>query len=416
MEDVDEERELEAPLSSDHSLPEGWKGKLQKKNRYRIIENDTFHNALCGPVLVRRIPKKLKIRNETFVTKHKLNKDKKITPMQQKKKRMTPEQSVIASKEVEELRKARILRETRDINKACLKDCYSLPKIDWKVDSLFDFKLKYFLDAYKGYHQIQMEKEEEHKTTFHAQKGVYCYRKMPFVLKNTGATYQRLVDKVFESQIGRNMEAYMEDIVIKGIDEEEMLADIKEPSERLQKINMKLNQKCSFEMEEEQFLGHVVSKKGIKANPSKIQVLTSLQRPKTIKEVQSLNGKLALLKRFLSKCVEKSLPFFKTLKGCLEKKDFTWIREADKAFKEIKRYIEKLPTLIAPKARESLIVYLAASENARIARWAIELREHEIEFKPKNAIKAKVLADFLEETQEEDEETNFKTKKKKEKT
>ncbi|GKD82802.1 hypothetical protein Tco_1349641, partial [Tanacetum coccineum] len=77
-----------------------------------------------------------------------------------------------------------------DINKACPKDCYSLPEIDWKVDLLFDFKLKCFLDAYKGYHQIQMAKEDKHKIAFHVPQGVYCYQKMPFELKNTGATYQ----------------------------------------------------------------------------------------------------------------------------------------------------------------------------------------------------------------------------------
>ncbi|GJX01849.1 reverse transcriptase domain-containing protein [Tanacetum coccineum] len=234
-----------------------------------------------------------------------------------------------------------------------------------------------------------------------------------------------------------------------------------------------------------QFLGHVVSKQGIKANPIKIKALTSLKRPKTIKEVQSLNGKLTALNRFLSKSIEKSLPFFKTLKGCLDKKDFTWIRKADKAFEEMKRYIEKLPTLVAPKARENLIVYLEASKECiseilmaergkdqrpvyfisralqgpelnypimeklvlalihaarrleryfqaynitvltnkpirlllskpeksrKVARWAIESGQHKIEFKPRNTIKAQILADFLAETKEEDEEIYFKEK------
>ncbi|GKB41468.1 reverse transcriptase domain-containing protein [Tanacetum coccineum] len=149
-------------------------------------------------------------------------------------------------------------------NKARPKDCYSLPEIDWKVDSLSDFKLKCFLDAYKGYHQIKMAKEDENKTTFHAPKGVYYCKKIPFGLKNVRATYQRLVDKVFESQIGRNMKAYIDNMVIKNMDEQGMLEDIKETFEMLRKINMKLNpKKCSFGMEEGQFLGHVVSKRGL---------------------------------------------------------------------------------------------------------------------------------------------------------
>ncbi|GJR54294.1 reverse transcriptase domain-containing protein [Tanacetum coccineum] len=88
-----------------------------------------------------------------------------------------------------------------------------------------------------------MAKENEYKTTFYAPKGVFCYKKMPFRLKNAGATYQRLVDKVFTSQIGRNMEAYMDDMVIISMDEEDMLLDIKETFDRLQAINMKLNLK-----------------------------------------------------------------------------------------------------------------------------------------------------------------------------
>ena len=88
---------------------------------------------------------------------------------------------------------------------------------------------------------------------------------------------------------------------------------------------MKLNpKKCSFGVEEGQFLGHLITKQGIKANPSKVKAITDLQAPKTLKEVQSLNGKLAALSRFLSKGADRSLPFFKTLKGCMDKKTFQW--------------------------------------------------------------------------------------------
>ncbi|GJV82004.1 reverse transcriptase domain-containing protein [Tanacetum coccineum] len=215
---------------------------------------------------------------------------------------------------------------------------------------------------------------------------------MPFGLTNARANYQRLVDKVFASQIGRNMEAYIDDTVINIMDEEDMLLDIKETFEWLQEINMKLNlKKCSFGMEEGQFLGHMVSKQGIKANPTKVQALTNLKRLKTIKEVQSLNGKLATLNIFLAKSEEKDVPFFKTLKGCLKKKDFIWTKEVDKAFKEMKKYIEKLPTLL--------------EKSVKMARWVIEFRKHEIENNPKNVIKAQVLKDFLAETQEGEEET-----------
>ncbi|GKA07305.1 reverse transcriptase domain-containing protein [Tanacetum coccineum] len=92
------------------------------------------------------------------------------------------------------------------LNKACPKDGYPLPEIDWKVESLCGFPFKCFLDAYKGYHQIQMAKENEEKTAFITNQGIFCYTKMPFGLRNARATYQRLVDKAFHKQIGRNLE------------------------------------------------------------------------------------------------------------------------------------------------------------------------------------------------------------------
>ncbi|GKA44084.1 reverse transcriptase domain-containing protein, partial [Tanacetum coccineum] len=103
----------------------------------------------------------------------------------------------------------------KDLNKACPKEGYRLPEIDWKVESLYGFPFKCFLDAYKGYHQIKMAKEDEEKTTFITSQGIYCYSKMPFGLRNARETYQRLVDKAFHKQVGRNLEVYVDDLVIK---------------------------------------------------------------------------------------------------------------------------------------------------------------------------------------------------------
>nr|GEU29322.1 reverse transcriptase domain-containing protein [Tanacetum cinerariifolium] len=100
-----------------------------------------------------------------------------------------------------------------------------------------------FLDAYKGYHQIQLEEPDEEKTAFHTRQRVYCYTKLPFGLKNAGATYQRLMDKAFESQIGRNIEVYVDDLVVKSYTEAKMMRDIEETFCTLSKVNMKLNPK-----------------------------------------------------------------------------------------------------------------------------------------------------------------------------
>nr|GEV09835.1 reverse transcriptase domain-containing protein [Tanacetum cinerariifolium] len=163
----------------------------------------------------------------------------------------------------------------KNINAACPKDYYPLPEIDSKIEAVMGFPLKCFLDAFKGYHQVQMAKEAEEKTSFYTDQGTYCYTKMPFGLKNAGATYQRLVDEAFQPQIGRNLKVYVDDMVIKSKSEREMLADITETFDNLRRINMKLNPKSKNQRH------------------SKNAVAQSLR------EMQSLAGKLAALNRFL---------------------------------------------------------------------------------------------------------------------
>ncbi|GKE99053.1 hypothetical protein Tco_0022404 [Tanacetum coccineum] len=133
----------------------------------------------------------------------------------------------------------------KNLNSACPKDYYPLPNIDCKVEAVMGFKYKCFLDAYKGYHQIQMAKEDEEKIAFYTEQG---------------------------TQIGRNLEAYVDDMVIKSKQETSLLADIAE----------------TFEV-----------------NPKKTRAISDLQSPKTLKEMQSLSGKLASLNRFLAKSAER---------------------------------------------------------------------------------------------------------------
>ncbi|GKE58811.1 reverse transcriptase domain-containing protein [Tanacetum coccineum] len=162
----------------------------------------------------------------------------------------------------------------RSITEHKLKIRQGYSPIDWKVESLCGYPFKCFLDAYKGYHQIQMAKDDEEKTAFHTSQGVYCYTKMPFGLKNAGATYQRLVDNAFEGQVGRNLEVYVDDLVIKSHTEDELVRDIVETFRALRKINMKLNpKKCTFGATEGMFLGYLIEPDGIKPCPEKTKAV-----------------------------------------------------------------------------------------------------------------------------------------------
>ncbi|GJU64410.1 reverse transcriptase domain-containing protein [Tanacetum coccineum] len=169
----------------------------------------------------------------------------------------------------------------KDLNKACPKDGYPLPEIDWKVESLCGYPFKCFLDAYKGYHQIKMAKEDEEKIAFITSQGIFCYSKILFGLKKSGATYQRLVDKAFQRQIGRNLEVYVDDLVIKSCMEQEVIRDIEETFKTLREINMKLNlKKCSFGMREGTFLGYKVNADRLKVCPNKVEAVLSLPSAK----------------------------------------------------------------------------------------------------------------------------------------
>nr|GEY35986.1 reverse transcriptase domain-containing protein [Tanacetum cinerariifolium] len=183
----------------------------------------------------------------------------------------------------------------------------------------------------------------------------------------------RLMDKAFESQMGRNIEVYVDDLVVKSHTEAEMVRDIEETFQTLRNINMKLNpKKCSFGLAEGVFLGYVITPEGIKPCPDKTTAVLQLPSPQTIKEVQSLNGKLASLNRFLSKSAEKSMPLFQTLKKCIKKSDFRWTVEMEQAFQQLKQHLSDLPLLVAPKPQEKLIMYLSATHGAISAQKDFE--------------------------------------------
>nr|GEU70490.1 reverse transcriptase domain-containing protein [Tanacetum cinerariifolium] len=331
------------------------------------------------------------------IAEHRLNIREGYSPVRQKKRGQAPERAKAIQAEVQKLVDARIMREVyyhdwlsnpvmvkkhdgswrmcvdfTDLNKACPRDCYPLPEIDWK----------------------------------------------------------RLMDKAFKSQVGWNIEVYVDDLVVKSHTEDEMVRDIEETFRTLRKVNMKLNpKKCSFGLAEGVFLGYVITPEGIKPCPNKTVVVRQLPSPWTVKEVQSLNGKLASLNRFLSKSAEKSLPLFQTLKKCIKKSDFCWTAEAEQAFKQLKQHLSELPLLVAPKPQEELIMYLSTTygavstvlmterETTQMPIYFISraLQVPELNYspmeklvlslvfaakrlrRPRTSVKGKILADFLVE-------------------
>ena len=128
---------------------------------------------------------------------------------------------------------------------------------------------------------------------------------MSFSLKNAGVTYQRLVNHMFCPQIGQNVEVYLDDMLVKSLDEKKHLDNLQETFNTLRRYNMKLNpSKCAFGVSLGKFLGFMVSHRGIKTNLDKIQAILNIELPRNIKEVQSLTGQVATLNRFVSKATD----------------------------------------------------------------------------------------------------------------
>ena len=147
-----------------------------------------------------------------------------------------------------------------DLNKACPKDSYPLPRINVLVDSIVRHQLLSFVDAFFGYNQIKLDETDQEKTSFITSQGIFCYKVMSFSLKNAGGTYQRLMNKIFAHQIGRNVQVYMDNMLMKSQQEDGHLDDIKETFETLCSYNMKLNPgKCAFGITAGKFLGFMVS-------------------------------------------------------------------------------------------------------------------------------------------------------------
>ena len=182
--------------------------------------------------------------------------------------------------------KLRMCVDFTDLNKACPKDSFPLPRIDQLVDFTTGHKLLTFMDTFLRYNKIKMAEEDQEKTAFITSQWLYCYNVMPFGLKNAGPTYQRLVNKMFSNQIGRNMEVYVDDMLFKSKEELTHLDDLRETFATLRQYQMKLNpSKCAFGVASGKFLGFMVSKRGIETNPEKVRAILDMASPKTVKEV-----------------------------------------------------------------------------------------------------------------------------------
>ncbi|XP_017426213.1 uncharacterized protein LOC108334788 [Vigna angularis] len=321
------------------------------------------------------------------VMAHRLSIFREARPVDQKKRRFGEEKRKAIQAEVEKLMNAQFIRELTyttwlsnvvmvkksngqwrmcvdftDLNKACPKDSYPLPSIDRLVDGASGHVILSFLDAYSGYNQIPMYKPDQNKTAFITERANYCYEVMPFGLKNAGATYQRLMDKVFHHQIGRCMDVYVDDMVVHSHSMEQHLQDLKEVFGQLRRYSLRLNpSKCTFGVPAGKFLGFMLTRRGIEANPDKCSAVLNMTAPQTLRDVQRLVGRLTALSRFIPKLAEHIKPILKNLKKGTTRH---WDDDCEAAFDTVKRILTSPPIMARPDDGSDLQLYIAASHHA----------------------------------------------------
>jgi len=192
-----------------------------------------------------------------------------------------------------------------DLNKACPKDDFPLPRIDKVVDDASNSQLMSLLDCFSGYHQIWMKREDEEKTSFTTPFGTYCFVRMPEGLKNAGQSFSRMSSKVLGPQLRKNVLTYVDDIVVTSAERKKHVTDLAETFANLRKANLSLNpEKCVFGIDKGKVLGCLVSTKGIEANPDKVRALQNMEEPQSVRDVQKLTGRIAALNRFIPRSAD----------------------------------------------------------------------------------------------------------------
>ena len=321
------------------------------------------------------------------ITSHELNVDLTIKPIRQKRRKLGPERSKAVNEEIERLLAAGSIAEVRypewlansvvvkkknekwrvcvdftDLNKACPKDSYPLPHIDRLVESTAGNKLLTFMDVFSGYNQIMMHLDDREMTAFITDQGTYCYKVMPFGLKNARATYQRLVNRMLTDKLGNTMEVYIDDMLVKSLRAADHLNHLRECFKTLNEYGMKLNPaKCTFGVTSGEFWGYIVTLQGIEANPKQITAILDLPSPKNSRVYQRLTGRIAALNRFISRSTDKCLPFYELLRG---NKRFFWDEKCEEAFGQLMQYLTTPPVLSKPEADDTLSLYIAVSSTA----------------------------------------------------
>jgi hypothetical protein len=253
----------------------------------------------------------------------------------------------------------RVCIDYRDINKACPKDNFPTPFVDQIVDDCAGSEIFSLMDGFSGYNQINIVPEDQHKTAFICPWGTFAYRKLPFGLKNVGATFQRAMSYAFHD-IKHIVQPYLDDLPAHSMRRVDHPIHLRAIFLRCRFYHIRLNpHKCIFCVESDRLLGFIVSRQGIRVDPLKVEAILNLPPPSSLRQLQSLQGKENFLRRFIPNYAEITLGFTRLLKKGSE---FVWDTIANKAFEALKLSLTRTPLLFPPDYSRDYFLYLAASD------------------------------------------------------
>ncbi len=306
-------------------------------------------------VPIRKKPYRVSVEKQQFIEQEiKVMLDKKI---------IRPSFSPWAAPVVLVLKKGggqRFCIDFRGLNSKTYLDGYPMPQIHEILESLHGAAIFSTLDLKSGYWQVEMEPESIPKTAFTTSSGLYEFLRLPFGLKNSAATFQRLMELVLKDVRGKSCFVYIDDVVVYSKSEEEHLVHLRAVFQCLSRAGLTLNlQKCNLMQKSLTFLGHVISAEGIKTDPAKVEAVANFPVPKSLKEVQRFLGLAGWYHRYIPQFSDKVAPLH-----ALKRKGatWTWTEECQSAFEVIKHELISAPVLMAPDLSKSFRVQTDASE------------------------------------------------------
>ncbi|KAK1661321.1 hypothetical protein QYE76_049480 [Lolium multiflorum] len=262
----------------------------------------------------------------------------------------------------------RVAIDFRNLNSATPKDEYPMPVAETLINAAAGHKVLSFMDGNAGYNQIFMAPEDIHKTAFRVpgSVGLFEYVVMTFGLKNAGATYQRAMNYIFHDLIGKLVEIYIDDVVVKSVSVEGHLEDLRHVLDRTRKFGLRMNpKKCAFGVTAGQFLGFLVHERGIEIGLISQEAVRTMKPPTTKKELQGLIGKINFVRMFISNLSGRIEPFMGLVKI---KSDDEFHGANNKAFDEIKEYPTKPPCWCHQQDRP-FYIYLSVADTPLLQWW-----------------------------------------------